>query len=218
MKYPALFVKAPEGGYTVTFRDIPEAITEGQTIEEAREMATDALLTAMDFYFEDGRAVPGPSALEAGEELVALPLSAWAKVQLLNLRIEKNARPADIARAMGVKPQEVTRILDLHHATKIDTLAAAFRAMGAELTISGVKMTNAKFIGGPLGGQSHQVKDLDAFSAIDPDTGETLRYRRHTYAAPNGAEASTSIYVLESLSPDEANKLILQSFPSRNRR
>ena len=99
-------------------------------------MAADALLTAMDFYFEDGRAVPDPSAPAAGEELVALPLSVWAKVQLLNLRIEKNARPADIARAMGIKPQEVTRILDLHHATKIDTLAAAFAAMGAELTIA----------------------------------------------------------------------------------
>ena len=136
MKYPALFTETPEGGYTVTFRDIPEAITEGQTLEEAREMAADALLTAMDFYFEDGRAVPDPSAPEAGEELVALPLSAWAKVKLLNLRIEKNARPADIARAMGIKPQEVTRILDLHHATKIDTLAAAFHAMDSELSIA----------------------------------------------------------------------------------
>lgn len=135
MKYPALFLEAPEGGYTVTFRDIPEAITEGDTIEEARAMAADALLTAMDFYFEDGRTVPLPSEAERGEELVALPLSASAKVQLLNLRIGKNVRPADLARSMGIKPQEVTRILDLHHATKIDTLAAAFKAMGVELSI-----------------------------------------------------------------------------------
>lgn len=135
MKYPALFLEATEGGYTVAFRDIPEANTEAGTLEKARAMAADRLLMAMDFYFEDGRTVPLPSKAERGGELVALHLSAWTKVQLLNLRIEKNARPADLARAMGVKPQEVTRILDLHHATKIDTMAAAFKAMGVELEI-----------------------------------------------------------------------------------
>ena len=138
MKYPARFEAAPEGGYTVTFRDIPEAITEGDTLDEARAQAADALLTAMDFYFDDGRRVPVPSAIEEGEELVSLPLSVAAKVALLNLRLETGMRPADLARAMGVKPQEVTRLLDLHHATKIDTLAAAFAAMGRELTL-GVK-------------------------------------------------------------------------------
>jgi antitoxin HicB len=37
----------------VSFRDIPEALTSGNTMEEAREMAEDALLMAMAFYFED---------------------------------------------------------------------------------------------------------------------------------------------------------------------
>lgn len=98
-------------------------------------MAADVLLTAMDFYFEDGQRVPAPSKVEKGEKLVALPLSVAAKVELRNLRIERNMRPADLARAIGIKPQEVTRILDLHHATKIDTLAAAFKAMGIEFSI-----------------------------------------------------------------------------------
>jgi predicted RNase H-like HicB family nuclease len=47
-RYPAR-LKADEAGFTVTFRDIPEAITAGET----REEAIDALATAMDFYFED---------------------------------------------------------------------------------------------------------------------------------------------------------------------
>lgn len=47
----------------------------------------------------------------------------------------------DLARATGVKPQEVTRILELHHATKIDTLADAFDALGYRLDL---KVSKAK--------------------------------------------------------------------------
>ncbi len=50
MHYPAQFEAAPEGGFVVTFRDIPEAITQGETEAEAMEMAADALLTASWIY------------------------------------------------------------------------------------------------------------------------------------------------------------------------
>lgn len=135
MKYPATFTPAAEGGFVVTFRDIPEAITQGDDEAEALDMAADALVTAMDFYFEDRRPVPAPSAAQAGERLVALPLSVSAKVLLLNAMIERNVRPADLARLMGITPQEVTRVLDLSHNTKIDTVAAAMAALGKELEV-----------------------------------------------------------------------------------
>lgn len=134
-RYPARFEKEAGGGYSVTFRDIPEAITQGDNLDEAREAAVDALVTAMDFYFEDQRSVPAPSQAEAGEELVELPLSVAAKVLLLNELLASKTRPADLARAMKVQPQEVSRILDLQHATKIDTLQRAFAAVGKHLEL-----------------------------------------------------------------------------------
>lgn len=135
LKYPARFEPAEEGGYVVSFRDIPEALTQGDSLDEARAEAADALLTAMDFYFDDRRAVPAPSVALADEELVSLPVSAAAKVALLNAMVDSKTRPADLARQMGIKPQEVTRVLDLHHATKIDTIAQAFGALGLELDL-----------------------------------------------------------------------------------
>ena len=90
-------------------------------------MAADALLTAIDF--EERRSVPAPSKAKASEQLVGLPASTPAKVALLNAMAESKTRPADLARGMGLKPQEVTRILDLHHVTKIDTIADAFKAL-----------------------------------------------------------------------------------------
>ncbi|MCG2572351.1 type II toxin-antitoxin system HicB family antitoxin [Acinetobacter sp. ME22] len=131
MLYPAKF-DLQDGCYVVSFRDIPEALTQGYSIEEAREMAADALLTAMDFYFDDNRPVPQPSALEQGEELVSLPISVWAKVLLLNLMLEKKITQSELARLLKKPKQEVTRIVDLNHATKIDTIADALKALGKQ--------------------------------------------------------------------------------------
>ncbi len=133
--YPARLTK-DGAGYVVSFRDIPEALTEGATRKEALEMAADALATAMDFYFEDRRAVPAPSDPEDGEDLVDLPASMAAKVLLLNEMVSSRVSPADLARKLSASPQTVTRIVDLRHSTKIDTIADAFAAMGKRLVLS----------------------------------------------------------------------------------
>lgn len=49
--YPALFHKAEEGGFWITFPDLPECMTQGENMEEAYNMAVDALglcLTEME--------------------------------------------------------------------------------------------------------------------------------------------------------------------------
>ena len=132
MFYPALIEK-DDAGYAVSFRDIPEALTCADTLEEARVMAADALLTAMGFYFEFKRPVPMPSAALDGEEMVELPASAFAKVLLLNTMLEQGVSSSELARRMGTRPQDVQRIVDLGHTTKIDTIAAALRQLGKNL-------------------------------------------------------------------------------------
>lgn len=135
MHFPAHYEPAPEGGYVVTFRDIPEAITQGDTLEEADEMAADVLVSAMDFYFDGRRAVPPPSAPLEGERLVELPTSVSAKVLLLNELVASGITNAELARRMGARPQEIQRIVNLNHATKIDTIASALAAMGKRLEV-----------------------------------------------------------------------------------
>lgn len=41
--YPAIFHKAEEGGFWITFPDIPECMTQGDDMQQAYEMAVDAL-------------------------------------------------------------------------------------------------------------------------------------------------------------------------------
>jgi antitoxin HicB len=138
MFYPAVLTEDPAGGFVVSFRDIPEALTQGEDEKEALEMAEDALINALDFYFDDQRPVPLPSKAKRGERLVGLPLSIAAKVLLLNEMLAQNIRPADLARRMNVLPQEVHRLLSLDHKTKIDTVALALLSLGRrfELTVA----------------------------------------------------------------------------------
>lgn len=135
MRYPATFTKAPEGGFVVSFRDIPEAITQGDTEEEAMEMAEDVLVSSMEYYLEERRSVPAPSKPLNGDRLVHLPASVAAKVLLLNEQLAQGVSNAELARRMGTRPQELQRITNLGHATKIDTIDKALRALGKELTL-----------------------------------------------------------------------------------
>jgi len=135
LSYPARLTRDGDG-FMVSFPDIPEALTSARSREEALAMAADALTTAMDFYFEDRRPVPAPSAPKRGQVLVDLPPSVGAKVLLLNEMLAQGKRPVDLARLMNVRPQEVNRLTTLRHPTKIDTVADALKALGKRLELS----------------------------------------------------------------------------------
>jgi len=132
-RYPAKFKPAKEGGFVVTFRDIPEAITQGESVEDAMIHAHDALETALDFYFDDRREVPVPSKARRGERVIELPASLSAKVLLLNEMVRQRVRPADLARRLHTTPQEITRLTNVRHRTRIDSIAAALQALGKQL-------------------------------------------------------------------------------------
>lgn len=134
LTYPATLV--PDGnGYLIRFPDIPEALTQGRTREKALDVAADALRTAMDFYFEDGRRVPMPSRVKRGQVGVELPPSIGAKVLLLNTMLEQCVTAAELARRLHTSPQSVNRLVDLAHATKIDTVATALKALGRHMEL-----------------------------------------------------------------------------------
>lgn len=83
MRYP-MIVEQDNSSFFVSFPDIPEALTQGETLEEAIVMGKDALETALEFYFEDERTVPLPSKPKPGQLVIELSPSLWAKVLLLN--------------------------------------------------------------------------------------------------------------------------------------
>ena len=62
--FTAVFEPAEEGSYVVTFPALPSLVTEGDTLEEARAMAADALQGYLEILQEDGRPLPAEKKYE----------------------------------------------------------------------------------------------------------------------------------------------------------
>jgi len=129
----------PDGKFLmVTFPDIPEANSQGDSVEDALKMAADALETALDFYFDAGRPVPVPSKPKRGQHTVELRASVAAKVLLLNEMFSQKVRPSELARRLRVTRQEVNRLIDRRYTSKIDGIASALKALGKTMEIRAV--------------------------------------------------------------------------------
>lgn len=76
-RYTVLFEAAEEGGYVVTCPALPGLVTEGDTLDEAREMARDAIRGYLESLQKDG--LPAPEDIK----LSADPLKEEIEVALL---------------------------------------------------------------------------------------------------------------------------------------
>lgn len=158
MRYP-IKLERDTGGYVVSFPDIPEALTQGDTKEEALSAGLDALVTAFEFYFEDNQKIPTPSPIDGA--YVELPLSVASKVLLLNTFIDSRLSQVQLASLMGIKKQEVTRLFDLKHSTKIDTIQKALQALMRPLSIDYIAQIDIYEVVGAPGQLQHEMKAGD---------------------------------------------------------
>jgi len=72
--FTMLFEPAEEGGYVVTCPALPGLVTEGDTMEEARRMAEDALRLYLETLIEDGMPIPSDKIPIA--ELIEIAVSS----------------------------------------------------------------------------------------------------------------------------------------------
>lgn len=61
--FPAIFHVAEEGGFWITFPDLPECMTQGDNMQEAYEMAVDALGLALVSREQEKQEIPAASEL-----------------------------------------------------------------------------------------------------------------------------------------------------------
>jgi len=135
LSYPARFT--PEGrGFVVTFPDIPEAITDGDSEREAMEYAVDAIITIFTEYIKRRRAIPRASKARAKDvRMVFLPALTEAKIRLYEAMRQAGVRKSELARRMGVQKSQVDRLLDLRHRSRLDQIEAALAKLHKRLAI-----------------------------------------------------------------------------------
>ncbi|HXN46361.1 MAG TPA: type II toxin-antitoxin system HicB family antitoxin [Bryobacteraceae bacterium] len=135
-EYLALFEPAEEGGFVVTFPDFDWGVTQGDSEEEAVEMAVDALEMIVADHIGKGQPLPRASKPRGRKyRIVGLPTLSAMKAELYRAFRESGIRKADLARRLGIPTANVDRLFDLKHHSRIDQIEAAFKAVGKELTI-----------------------------------------------------------------------------------
>jgi len=133
--YPAALTPDPDAGFTVTFRDVPEAITEADSREEAVLRAEDALESALAMYIAAREPLPQASMAEPGEVIVPLSALGMAKTALYDAMREQGVGRAELARRLRWHLPQVARLLDLRHASRMEHVEAALAALGLRLIV-----------------------------------------------------------------------------------
>jgi len=125
-----------DGGYVVSCRDIPEAITQGESIEDALSEAEGALQAAIEGRIEDDMEIPAPSRPKHGERLVSTPVTTALKAAVYVAMREQKVSKSELARRMNVHEKEARRMLDPNHPTKVPALERALATLGRRAEIA----------------------------------------------------------------------------------
>jgi predicted RNase H-like HicB family nuclease len=105
--YIAVVHKEAASDYGVSFPDFPGCVTAGKTIDEAKDLALEALLFHLEGMQEDGEALPVPSSLE---KIIADPENADAVAFLV---VSAPDTPGKVKRINITMPEEVLRRVDV---------------------------------------------------------------------------------------------------------
>ena len=135
LDYPVVLDAQPEGGFVVTFPDVPEAITQGEDEQEALLYAVDALETALSFYIDARKPLPAASKAKRGQRTVRPSALEGAKLGVYQAMTEQGIKKAELARRLGWHMPQVDRLFDLRHASRLDQIEAAARVLGKVLEV-----------------------------------------------------------------------------------
>lgn len=134
--YPVKFKRDKnEGGFVITFVDIPEAITQAETIEDSFLEAADCLEEAIAGRINDRLSIPSPSKPRRTEHLISVPTHTAIKAALYLTMIEKKVNKSELARRINVDVREVRRMLNPHHGTKLPSMEQALAALGKHIEL-----------------------------------------------------------------------------------
>jgi antitoxin HicB len=123
------------GWWLVRFPGIPEALTEGETQEEARANAVDCVIAALEGYMKAGRPLPRDRSGHPGRARALLPSLVTAKLAVYETMRAQGWSKLKLARQLGMAENSVRRLLDLRHSSHMWIIDEALAKMNAELPI-----------------------------------------------------------------------------------
>lgn len=139
LSYPATFTQEVDGGYSVRVHHSNEANegwnTDGKDFDDAKQRAARCIYDAASC--DAGKQlIPHTVPANEGDIMIYISPDFAIKMMLRNAMFEAGIRVSDIAKAWGVRPQSLFRVIDFERASKLSTLMPIFDFIGRPLKIS----------------------------------------------------------------------------------
>lgn len=142
--FRALIEPGEVGEWVVSFPDVPEAISQAETIQEARVAGQDALGLALLSYplrgcplpeRRFGKGQPPRSAADPLDSEITTAPDVTAKLALLEVFGSSGRSEDELAAMLAMDGAEVHRLLDPMEPTDMQTLSLALEALGQRLVV-----------------------------------------------------------------------------------
>jgi antitoxin HicB len=130
MRYP-VELERDDDTILVGSPDFPEMHTFGDSEADALHHAVAGIETAIIGRMMAREPIPEPGRIR--RHSVVLPMQSALKVVLYRAMLAEGLRKADLARKLGWHAPQVDRLLDLRHASRLEQIEAAFKALGREI-------------------------------------------------------------------------------------
>ena len=128
--YPCVLTR-DDGGVSISFPDVPEALTCG----DGRAEALDALATALAGYVHERWDIPAPSPAADGQELIPVPPVTAAKLALYTAMRAQDVTNVELAGRLGISEAAVRKLLNPDHRSHIGQVERALRTVGRTLVV-----------------------------------------------------------------------------------
>ncbi len=135
LEYPFNLDQQKDKSYLVSFPDIPEALTDGKTKEEALSEVLDCLTAALEGYINERRDIPQPSLPGKDQKTILVPPLISAKLALYQAMCESSITRVALGKRLGLSEGAIRRLLDLDHRSHIGQVEAALSILGKRLVV-----------------------------------------------------------------------------------
>ncbi len=135
IEYPVQITKEKDGIFFVSFPDIEEAMTQGETIEEALFNASEVLTLTMEYRLDEEQEIPEPFNI-TGKNIYLISPDVKVQAALLVRRAREGKSLAELARALETSWPSVKRLENPHNSPTLKMIDKAAAALGKRLVLS----------------------------------------------------------------------------------
>ena len=140
--FPINFNLQDEGGFLVTFPDFPEAITQGETIEECLLEAKDCLEEALALRIDEKLEIPLPSNNDKNQYKVSPSLEIVLKLLMYLSIKESQLTSQELADKLNLDQKSLEKITNPRHHIELSIFEKILHILGKDISVELISISH----------------------------------------------------------------------------